>query len=74
MSVLLVDVKADFKMNRRLENFSVKICYHLTAVLCQDFESIAVCSVKRDAASAEVDAIQRHIQPHHQQETLDLSR
>jgi len=49
------------------------MCYNLTAVLYQDCESSAMCSVKIDAVFAEVDKKLSHMDPVVVLETLDLA-
>jgi len=59
-------IHVDSKLNN-------KMCYNLTAVLYQDCESSAVCSVKIDAVFAEVDEKLSHMDPVVVLETLDLA-
>jgi len=49
------------------------MCYNLTAVLYQDYESSAMCSVKIDAVFAKVDEKLSHMDPVVVLETLDLA-
>jgi len=50
------------------------MCYNLTAVLYQDYESSVTSSVKCDAVPAEVDEAHSHMQPVVVRETLDLAQ
>jgi len=53
--------------------FNNKICYNLAAVVYQDCESSAMCSVKIDAVFADVDEKLSHMDPVVVLETLDFA-
>ena len=46
----------------------------MTAILCQDDESTAMCSVNNDAMPTEVDETQSHMKPVVVLETLNVAR
>jgi len=52
----------------------ISIHLSLSVVCCQNCESSVMCSVKNDAATAEVDATQRHVETDAVLETLHMDR